>query len=654
MGYELNKLMRQFGVSSPTLGYAGTSVPGAAPAAPAADANAAQKTAYDTSLANYNAQKTAYDADRAAYNTYKQDYLARTQNTPQYLDAQYQTTPSAAMSRATGLGGAGADALKQDIRDWFTQNPSATPTDIRAAMDKYGVSGYDVAQARGGSMWGTPLAMPTYQNYVAPVAATTQATTPVTTMYDPWSGGGVGQDSIGIDGGVGSSGNGGGGMSNSGEGGGGPGEGGWAHGGSVHALAKKYADGGAVDAADTQDQLPMPAVMTQPAPQMAAPDVPQAVGVMQPGGNQQLLSLLGRYFPQGDEYGADLKAARETVSRESQAFQDLLKKAMESKGEAGPSKSEMYFRLAAAFGAPTRTGAFVESLGKAGEATSEMLKERRAAEQASRTQNLQLGLEAQKMRMTGAKEDLATLRQLAAEGMKDKRAIATELIKDYVKSGQPQSTAGKQAQDEGLTPNTPEFQKRVSQIAEMNIDRQMAQVNATLANMSTAQANLALAQQKFGFQQTQAAKLTGPELKLKTEAEDSLASVKGAMGDLKRAFDLNKNSMGGSLVDKGARAVLEAAGSKDPTLLNTQELENILKGSMISTSAEKMKGVLSDSDLKLLAEVSGAKAKNQEERRRILINAYGALQRGLEKQQKRLNEINQGLYRETTPSGGLE
>lgn len=620
MGYELNKLMRQFGVSSPTLGYAGTSVPGAAPAAPAADATAAQKTAYDTSLANYNAQKTAYDADRAAYNTYKQDYLARTQNTPQYLDAQYQTTPSAAMSRATGLGGAGADALKQDIRDWFTQNPSATPTDIRAAMDKYGVSGYDVAQARGGSMWGTSLAMPTYQNYVAPVAATTQATTPVTTMYDPWPGGGDG----------------------------------YATGGSVHALAKKYADGGAVDASDTQDQLPMPAVMAQPAPQMAAPDVPQAVGAMQPGGNQQLLSLLGRYFPQGDEYGADLRAARETVSRESQAFQDLLKKAMESKGEAGPSKSEMYFRLAAAFGAPTRTGAFIESLGKAGEATSEMLKERRAAELASRTQNLQLGLEAQKLRMQGAKEDLTTLRQLAAEGMKDKRTIATELIKDYVKSGQPQSTAGKQAQDEGLTPNTPEFQKRVSQIAEMNIDRQMAQVNATLANMSTAQANLALAQQKFGFQQTQAAKLTAPEIKLKTEAEDSLASVKGAMGDLKRAFDLNKNSMGGSLVDKGARAVLEAAGSKDPTLLNTQELENILKGSMITTAGEKMKGVLSDSDLKLLAEVSGAKAKNQEERRRILINAYGALQRGLEKQQKRLNEINQGLYRETTPSGGLE
>ncbi len=182
----------------------------------------------------------------------------------------------------------------------------------------------------------------------------------------------------------------------------------------------------------------------------------------------------------------------------------------------------------------------------------------------------------------------------------------------------------------------------------------MAQINTALANMGTAQANMALQQQKFDFQQTQATKLTAPEVKLKTETEDSLSSVKGALQDMKRAFDLNKNSMGGSLVDKASRLALEAAGSKDPTLLNTQELENILKGSMISSAAEKMKGVLSDSDIKLLAEVSGAKAKNQEERRRILINAYGALRRGMAKQQKRLNEINQGLYRETAPAGGLE
>ena len=372
------------------------------------------------------------------------------------------------------------------------------------------------------------------------------------------------------------------------------------------------------------------------------------------GRNQQLLSMLGKYFPQNDDYGAELKAARATMTKESEAFNKLLQDAIKQPQETGPSKAEMYFRLAAAFGAPTKTGNFMESLGKAGEAAATMNKEQREAAQAERARRLSLGLEAQKLRMTGAKEDLTTLRQLAAEGMKDKRTIATELIKDYVKSGQPESSAGKQAKDEGLVPGTAEYQARVAKIAENNVSQQLDRINATLANVSVAQANQALQQQKFGFQQEQAQKLTAPEVKLKTETEDSLSSVKGAMQDMKRAFDLNKNSMGGSLVDKGARLALEAVGSKDPTLLNTQELENILKGSMISSAAEKMKGVLSDSDIKLLAEVSGAKAKNQEERRRILVNAYGALQRGMAKQQKRLNEINQGLYRETAPAGGLE
>lgn len=375
--------------------------------------------------------------------------------------------------------------------------------------------------------------------------------------------------------------------------------------------------------------------------------------------NQQLLSMLGKYLPQSEDYGPDLKTARETMTRESEAFNKMLQDAIKKPQESGPSQAEMYFRLAAAFGAPTKTGSFMESLGKAGEAAAGMSKEQREAESANRARSMQLGLEAQKLRMTGAKEDLSTLRQLAAEGMKDKRTIATELIKDYAKSGQPESSAGKQAKDEGLVPGSPEFQKRVSQIAEMNVERQAALINSTIAQMGVAQANAALAQNKFDWQKQEAkekgSKLSPKEVDLKVNAEDSLNSIKGSMGILKRAFDLNKNSMSGSMVDKISRAGMEAVGSKDPVLVNTQELETLLTDQMISSAAEKMKGVLSDSDIKLLSLVSGAKSRNQEERKRIILNAYGALQRGYAKQQKRLNEINQGLYRETTQSpGGLE
>ena len=422
---------------------------------------------------------------------------------------------------------------------------------------------------------------------------------------------------------------------------------------SIYDLASNYEIGGApgirlpvVDAPITP--MTTPAAAAQP---VMAPAATPAAGA---GRNDQLLSLIGRYFPQGEDYGSELKTARETLTRESDAFNKLLQDAVNQPQASAPSKAEMYFRLAAAFGSPTKTGNFFESLGSAGSAASEMLKERRATEKEARDRRLQLGLEAQKLRLSGAKEDLTTLRQLAAEGMKDKRTIAAELIKDYVKSGQPESSAGKQAKDEGLQPGTPEFQKRVSQIAEMNVEKQMAQINSTLAQMSAAQANMALAQQKFDLQKQQATKLTGPELKLKTETEDSLNLIDSSMDILRRAYNLNKNSMSNSLIDKGARSLLEAAGSKDPILLNTQELENLLSEEMLRSASEKLKGVLSDTDMKLLQQVSGVKAKNQAERERIINNAFEALKQGRANRQKRLNEINQGLYRETNPTGGLE
>jgi hypothetical protein len=92
----------------------------------------------------------------------------------------------------------------------------------------------------------------------------------------------------------------------------------------------------------------------------------------------QLSTLMGRYFPQGDDYGEELKSARATLTKESEAFQKMLEQAMAPQADTGLSKAEMYFRLAAAFGAPTKTGNFMESLGAAGGEAAAMLKDRRA------------------------------------------------------------------------------------------------------------------------------------------------------------------------------------------------------------------------------------------------------------------------------------
>lgn len=706
MGYELNRLMGQFGVSRPSLAYSGTAIP-VAPAALAADATAEQKTAFDTAQANYGTHKTAYDADRALFDKYKVDYQGRLENTPMYSQAQFQTRPSDAVNWATssvkdeaGGRGIGMDRFQQNIRDYASQNAMSTPAQLRAQMDKYGVSGYDVAQARGGSMWGAPLAMPTYQNYMPPVVAhlasamPSGAAMPSGEIYlTPGYGGSAGDaasvgdgdstgnaaasaaaegSSAGADGGAGGTG--------IGEGGG-TGMGGWARGGTVRRLAQKYQVGGIVrrfqeGGKDGEDmdpmeaflrersilnsgqEMPAPAVTAEPAglAPVAAPAAPAAPAAAMPemmGGdrNAQLMGMLSRYFPQGDEYGAELKAARAANTRESEAFQKMLQDAIKQPRESGPDKAEMYFRLAAAFGAPTKTGHFAESLGKVGEATAGIQKERRESASADRARKLQLGLEAQKLRMAGAKEDLATVRQLAAEGMKDKRTIATELIKEYVKSGQPQSSAGKQAMDEGLKPNTPEFQARVAEIAELNVDRQMAQINATLANMGVAQANAALQGQKFQFQQEQAAKLTAPEMKLKTETEDLLAQTAQGYQNIKRALELNPKTFDTSLIDTAQRKALEAVGSKDPKVANTRELENMLEKAALSQLKATFPGAISNDERNALLATQGMSAKSIEERGRIMQNAANALKGIYARNKKRLNEINQGAYRATQIPG---
>ena len=80
MGYELEKLKRQYGVASMTM-PAPYTVP-----APVRPEDSAMLPAYETDLARY-------EADRAAADQYRSEFLNRLQNTPMYLASQFQTRP---------------------------------------------------------------------------------------------------------------------------------------------------------------------------------------------------------------------------------------------------------------------------------------------------------------------------------------------------------------------------------------------------------------------------------------------------------------------------------------------------------------------------------------------------------------------------------
>jgi hypothetical protein len=223
--------------------------------------------------------------------------------------------------------------------------------------------------------------------------------------------------------------------------------------------------------------------------------------------------------------------------------------------------------------------------------------------------------------------------------MKDQRALKQSMIKEYIESGKPQSAAGKQALDEGYKAGTPEFQARVRELAALDVQRETTQLQVLLENLN-------INKRRDEREEKKGEKLTPQELTLKRETEDSLASLNSALDLISKAYTLNPNTFDNSLVDQGRRTALEIAGAKDPKLINTRNLENLLKSQMITSAAEKMKGVLSDSDIKLLLDIQGLDAKSVEERAEILRSAYSVLKSGRTRLQRRLQDVSSGAYRQ--------
>lgn len=662
MGYELDQLLKQYGVSTPSMSYTGSDKP-IMPVAPEAGGSLLGQaaypvaiTAYNDLLAKYNAAMPQYLADQETYKPYKTEYQNRITNTPMYSAPQFNTKPQGQLTQAApaanmlytptynaAQGTSGFTPLSMMAMPTVSQPAQVVAPTIQSLYDSYSGSDGGTSSGMGDSAGNSDSGPGPGSSGPGGSSGDVGASEGGATPGGPGDGTGPGSGGGPGDGGLGDT-------AGSGNSGGADGDGGdgWYRGGHIKT---HFADGGLNDLsnkyADAPEQLGFEGEAVS-----AQPQAPVTTPVTAPGRMDQagLAAMLERYQPAGSAYGTELAAARTTAGKETEAFNAMLQKAIGEQTDNAPSKAEMYFRLAAAFGAPTKTGAFMESVGNVGKTMSEYAKEQREAGKAGSAARLQLGLEAQKAKMAGAKEDLSTLRGLAGEEMKDKRAVATELLKDYVKSGQPQSTAGKQALDEGLVAGTPAFQKRVADISALNVDKQMAGINASLANIGVAQANQLLAQNKFEQQKTQAAKLTGPEMKLKTETEDMLAQTEQAQVNLRKAFSLNPNTFDASLTDVAQRKVLEAVGSKDEKVQNTREMENLLEKAALSSLKSTFPGAISNDERKALQDVQGLGAKSKEERAKIMKSGYTALKSVSDRARSRLKSIEEGKYRDTTPS----
>jgi hypothetical protein len=580
--------MKMYGVGSPTtLQYSGMASPGTAPASTATDA---EKQAFADSVAKYN-------VDKAAYDQYQQDYQNRLAGGNIYAQKQFGTQQSSYMPTLNAPVYTYGPAANVATGSTTGTGSTTAPTGTGTVMDGVDYTNFD---------WGK--------------------------YYNPYN---------------------------------------YADGGGVRTMARRYAVGGPYNAQDPSLEGPSiedlnaamsgmglsaplssaapaaPAAIPAPAAPAAIP-APAAPAAAAPTGLQALLSNYG--LTGGSSYGADLAKAQGRATAETEAFSRMLEGAMKSPEDAASNKAEMFFRLAAAFGSPTKTGNFGESLALANKELGEQAKEKRA----QALNRLQLQLKGQELKMGAAKEEAATLKTLAAEEMKDKRAIAQDMIKEYIASGKAQSTAGKQAEDEGLTKGTPEYQARVKEIADSNLEKTMAQVNATLAGMSTAQANLALSQEKFAHAQTLAEEkrkdLTPYEAKLLADADSQRTDVLNSQNDLLRAIDLNKKAYSSNLNEAAQYYAQSKLGSTDPRVVATAELQNLLQKAAFSTLKATFPGAISDSERQALLATVGLEAKSSTERHRILVNAFRALQNVERKSAERIKNVESRRYRTSSPN----
>lgn len=352
---------------------------------------------------------------------------------------------------------------------------------------------------------------------------------------------------------------------------------------------------------------------------------------------EPLEQMYAKYEQPPNMYGAELAEARKSAAAESERFNKLLENAMAQPAAAGPSKAEMYFQLAAAFGAPTKTGSFMESVGEASKVMGAHQKAIREAEQSGKQQKLQLGLEVSKARMGAAKEDVNALRQLAGEE-----------LKAYIASGKPQSAAGKQAQDEGYRPGTPEYQQRVAEVGEMLIKRQTAQIDALVASQGAQKTQADIAQAKLDEQKKQGARLTPKELDLRVETEDAINAGTSALGALEKALELNPTTFDASLKDQAQKLLLQETQTDHPRVKATREQENLLATQAVTQLKTLVGGNPTEGERTILLSLQGIGAKGREERKTIIENAMKAVKTRIERNKKRLTDIKAGRYRDTT------
>ena len=339
---------------------------------------------------------------------------------------------------------------------------------------------------------------------------------------------------------------------------------------------------------------------------------------------------------------SDARSALDTARTE---FSDLLKRSADTAGQ-GPSESEKWFRLAAAFGKPTQSGHFMENLGLANEAMAGYKADQRAAKTAADA----LLMQGAEFNLDYLKDDLASATAASAAERDWKRGLAADLLayerdqKDLLQqrefdlavlagereyeAGKPKSEAAKIADDMGLVGAEREayikkFYEDKNAIAALEIEALNKQVNA----------------------------LSSGELNLKIETEDVINSGQDTLAKIDRALELNDLAYAGNVWDRAKGAIIGTFDPENEAMVATRELENVLSAQALSQLKATFGGAgITDSERRALDALQGANALSKTERARILRAAADAISTVVARMNTRLTDINAGTYGQKTRS----
>jgi len=174
--------------------------------------------------------------------------------------------------------------------------------------------------------------------------------------------------------------------------------------------------------------------------------------------------LFNKYFQRQPESAAVI-AARKNVDDNRAA---LLKTIQDQSGKSEenlPSKAEMYFRLAAAAFAPTKTGkgAAWEAIGNLSKEVGDFEKSTTDSKRASAAKKLQMMLETNKITLQAATEGLADLQNKDAQDNANRKAFGLKIFDVEQEKNKPITDAQKRAISLGYRPGTPEYTNYIAQ-----------------------------------------------------------------------------------------------------------------------------------------------------------------------------------------------